>query len=136
MRLRAEQQWMIATVYEKAAADTMGVPAPQRSAFARKAKRFRLLARIAAKIEATAVVKQALPLKPRQTTVPQEPCSSNSEWRSKARYQTLAERLETARAAASSNIAKRPPGRSEALGAIGAPRKALALSGSVTSPTD
>jgi hypothetical protein len=136
MILTAEQYWMVANVYEKVAADKLGVPPRQRAAFARKAMRFRMLARLAAKIEATAVVKQALPLKPRQTTVPQEPCASNSEWRPKARYQTLAEQLETARAAASSNIAKRPPGRSEALGAIGAPRKALALSGSVTSPTD
>jgi hypothetical protein len=67
MVLTAEQQWMVAMVYEKAAADTMGVPVPQRAAFARKAKRFRTLARIAAKIEATAVIKQARPLKPLQT---------------------------------------------------------------------
>ena len=47
MMLTAEQQRMVAMVYEKAAADTIGVPAPQRAAFARKAKRFRTLARIA-----------------------------------------------------------------------------------------
>ena len=58
MILTAERQWMVAIAYEKAAADTIGVPAPQRAAFARKAKRFRTLARIAAKIEATTVVKQ------------------------------------------------------------------------------
>jgi hypothetical protein len=102
MRLRAEQQWMIATVYEKAAADTMGVPAPQRSAFARKAKRFRLLARIAAKIEATAVVKQAPPLKPRQTPATHERWASNLQCAPKAKYPTLSERLEKARAASGS----------------------------------
>jgi hypothetical protein len=58
MILTAERQWMVAIAYEKADADTIGVPAPQRAAFARKAKRFRTLARIAAKIEATTVVKQ------------------------------------------------------------------------------
>ena len=91
---------MIATVYEKAAADTMGVPAPQRSAFARRAKRFRMLARIAAKIEATAVVKQAPPLKPRQTPATYE--RSNLQCVPKAKYPTLAERLEKARAASGS----------------------------------
>lgn len=95
MILTAEQQWMVAMVYEKAAADKMGVPAPQRAAFARKAKRFRTLARIAAKIEATAVVKRARPLKPRQTPVACEP------WASPKKYPTLAERLEKARAARS-----------------------------------
>jgi hypothetical protein len=59
MILTAGQQWRVATVYEKAAADEIGVPSPQRAAFARKAKRFRLLARIAAKIETTAFVKPA-----------------------------------------------------------------------------
>ena len=93
MILTAEQQWMVAMVYEKAAADKMGVPAPQRAAFARKAKRFRTLARIAAKIEATKIVKQASSLNPRQTPVACEP------WAPPKNYPTLAERLEKARAA-------------------------------------
>ena len=41
---------------------TMGVAGPERVAFARKAKRCRVLARIAAKIEATTVMKPAQPL--------------------------------------------------------------------------
>jgi hypothetical protein len=59
MFLTAEQLWMIATVYDRVAADNSSVPSPQRPAFARKAKRLRMLARIAAKIEATAFVKSA-----------------------------------------------------------------------------
>ena len=53
MFLKAEQLWRIATVYDKVAEAEVGVPSPQRSAFARKAKHLRMLARIAAKIEAT-----------------------------------------------------------------------------------
>jgi hypothetical protein len=97
--LTAEQQWMMATVYEKAAADIMGVPAPQRAAFARKAKRFRMLARIAARIEATPAVKQAPLLKPRQTPAAHELWASSLEWRPMPKFRTLAERLEKARAA-------------------------------------
>jgi hypothetical protein len=99
MSLTAEQQWMVAMAYAKAAADTISVPAPLRAAFARKAARFRALARIAAKIEATAVVKAAQPLKPRQTSGAQESIASNWEWQPPAKYPTLAERLETAKAA-------------------------------------
>jgi hypothetical protein len=99
MILTAEQQWRVATVYEKAAADEIGVPLPQRAAFARKAKRFRLLARIAAKIEATKVIKQARPLATHQTPVVHAFRPSGLEWRPKVEYQTLAERLKTARAA-------------------------------------
>ena len=44
MILTPEQQLNIATTYENAAADKMGVPPQQRAAFARKAKRFRALA--------------------------------------------------------------------------------------------
>ena len=99
MVLTAKQHSMVAMVYEKAAADTMGVPAPQRAAFARKAKRFRTLARIAAKIEATAVIKRTRPLESRQKTpVAHERWASNLEWSPKAKYPTLAERLEKARA--------------------------------------
>jgi hypothetical protein len=97
--LTAEQQWMVATVYEKAAADIMGVPAPQRAAFARKAKRFRMLARIRARIETTAAVKQAPTLNPRQTPASHELWASSLEWRPMPKYPTLAERLKAARAA-------------------------------------
>lgn len=99
MILTAEQYWLVATVYDRVAADKMGVPPPQRAAFARKAKRLRMLARIAANIEATAFVKPAQPLKPHQETVSRAWCASNAGWRPKAKYQTLAERLKTARAA-------------------------------------
>jgi len=111
MFLTAEQQWMVAMVYEKAAADTMGVPAPQRAAFARKAKRFRTLARIAAKIEAAAMIKQPRPCKPLQTPMAHEPWASNLEWRPKVKYPTLAERLEQARAGSPDREAtqKTPP---------------------------
>ena len=51
--LKAEQLWRVATVYDKVAEDKIGVPSPQRAAFARKAKHLRMLARIAAKIETT-----------------------------------------------------------------------------------
>lgn len=99
MILTAEQQWMVAMAYAKAAADTMSVPAPQRAAFARKAARFRALARIAAKIETTAVVKARQPLKPRQTPAAPESIASNWAWQPPAKRQTLAERLEAAKGA-------------------------------------
>ena len=85
MILTAEQQWMVAMAYAKAAADTLSVLTPQRAAFARKAARFRALARIAAKIEATAVVKEAQPLKPRQTSAAHESIASSWEWRPQAK---------------------------------------------------
>lgn len=96
MILTAEQQRMLAMVYEKAAADTSGVPAPQRAAFARKARRFHTLARIAAKIEATKVVKSSRPLRFGQSQIAQE---GDVSLVTKAKYPTLAERLEKARAA-------------------------------------
>ncbi len=52
MILTAEQNLRIALLYEKAAADRLGVPPQQRTAFARKAKWFRMKARIRAKKEA------------------------------------------------------------------------------------
>jgi hypothetical protein len=100
--LTAEQQWMIATIYEKAAGDSMNVPAPQRAAFARKAKRFRTLARIAAKIEATAVVKESKRSPPLRTSVAPTPFSSDWEWQPQAKYRTLAEQLAAAQATTSS----------------------------------
>ena len=56
MVLTAEQHLRIALLYEKAAADRLGVPPQQRAAFARKAKWFRMKARISAKKEAAAAV--------------------------------------------------------------------------------
>ena len=102
MLLKAEQLWRVATVYDKVAAHKIGVPSPQRAAFARKAKRLRMLARIAAKIEATDFVKPAQPLK---EDVCSTWCASNFGGSPKVKYKTLAERLETARAAASAGVA-------------------------------
>ena len=62
------------------------------------AKRLRMLARIAAKIEATAFAKSAQPLEPRQEDVSVEPFVFSFGERPKVKYMTLAERLETARA--------------------------------------
>lgn len=56
MVLTAEQNLRIALLYEKAAADRLGVPPQQRAAFARKAKWFRMKARIRAKKEAAAAI--------------------------------------------------------------------------------
>src|SRR5262245_41457064 len=56
MVLTAEQHLRIALLYEKAAADRLGVPPQQRAAFARKAKWFRMKARISAKKEAAAAI--------------------------------------------------------------------------------
>jgi len=105
--LTAEQQWLVATVYEKAAADVVGVPSPQRAAFARKAKRFRLLARLAAKIKATAAVKRPSTQDPHQANGVPRPSTPHYEWRPKAKCPTLAERLEAARAARASDAAEK-----------------------------
>jgi hypothetical protein len=103
MFLKAEQLWRVATVYDKVADDEIGVPSPQRAAFARKAKYLRMLARIAAKIEATDFVKSAKPLKSRQKSVSGPWCRPNIG-RPKVKHKTLTERLETARAAASAGV--------------------------------
>ena len=101
MVLTAEQNLQIASVYDKAAADKMGIPPQQRVAFARKAKWFRMLARIRAKKEAaTAAASQAkLPDESSPEAVSQEHGRAGEGWVPKAKYQTLAERLKTARAA-------------------------------------
>ena len=52
------------------------------------------------KIEATGVVKEVPPFKPRQTSEAHQPIASNWEWRPQAKCPTLAERLEAAKAAA------------------------------------
>jgi hypothetical protein len=110
MVLTAEQHWIVATVYETAAADRLGVPPPQRAAFARKARWFRMLARIRAKKEAAIVFKQQR-LSDLQHEIPgsaqmprrgdctfQPPTQSSfGNVSSRARYETLAERLERAR---------------------------------------
>jgi hypothetical protein len=98
MFLKADQLWRVATVYDTVAADKLSVPNPQRAAFARKAKRLRMLARIAAKIEATSAVKPASELTPRQ----EKALTSNYFERRQVKYLTLAERLEAARATAAS----------------------------------
>jgi len=54
--LTAKKYFQIATVYEKAAADTMTVPRQQRAAFTRKARWFHMLARIKAAKEAGGVL--------------------------------------------------------------------------------
>lgn len=103
MSLNAEQLWRVATVYAKVSEDQVGVPFPQRAAFARKAKHLRMLARIAAKIEATAGVVKSAYLQPSR----HESVSSPSTFgRPKVKFGTLAERLEAARAAASAGVEK------------------------------
>ena len=57
MALTAAQHSVIATAYEKAAADQM-VPPPQRAAFARKAEWFRFLTQALGKKEAKAASKK------------------------------------------------------------------------------
>jgi hypothetical protein len=93
MYLTARQCLQIAIVYEKAAADAMNVPRQQRSAFTRKARWFHMLARIKAAKEA------ALACKPpashgvgfdRQT-------AQGPVWAPRPKYQTLQERLLSAR---------------------------------------
>ena len=111
MVLTAEQQWIVAMAYETAAAASMGVPTPQRAAFARKAKRFRTLARIAAKIQATAVIKDPTPQRSPHTPVVPQHWASNFDLATKAKYPTLAERLREARAASSLPLAAGTPDR-------------------------
>jgi hypothetical protein len=96
MLLKAEQLWMVATVYDKVAADTISVPSPHRAAFVRKAKRLRMLARLAAKIEATALVKPGA-----APEVSSRGCFGHLVRHPNVKYKTLAERLETARVALS-----------------------------------
>ena len=55
--LKAEQHYLIAAAYEKAAADK-SLPRHTRAAFARKADWFRLLARVGEKKERAAIAKQ------------------------------------------------------------------------------
>lgn len=96
--LEAEQLWRVANVYDTVAADKFGVPFPQRLAFTRKAKRLRMLARIAAKIEATGAVKPVHELASRR----ESSTPTNFEYR-QVKHRSLAERLEAARAAAAAS---------------------------------
>jgi hypothetical protein len=106
MFLKAEQLWRVATVYDKVAEDEVGVPSPQRAAFARKAKHLRMLSRIAAKIQATDSVKSAQSLESRQENVSGPWCGSHFG-KPKVQHKTLAERLEAARAAASAGVGEK-----------------------------
>jgi hypothetical protein len=101
MVLTVEQRLQITMVYEKAAADNMSVPPQQRAAFARKAKWFRTLARIGAKKEAVTAAGRPAKLldEPHPEAVSQERGRTDEGWTPKAKYQALAERLKTARAA-------------------------------------
>ena len=103
MVLTAQQHLLIATVYEKAAADKLEVPPRQRAAFARKAEWFRLLARTRAKKDTTVVTvpQSKLPEEPRPHTVSEQDGRAGEGWTPKAKYQTVAERLKKARAAVS-----------------------------------
>ena len=101
MVLTPEQHLRIATVYETAAGDRLGVTRPQRAAFARKANWFRMLARIKSKKDAgkAALEKQSQEVPPEAPSV--ENGQFNGGWSlPKAQRQTIAERLEKARAAA------------------------------------
>ena len=103
MVLTAEQHLRIASVYDKAAADKMGTPPQQRVAFARKAKWIRMLARIQAKKDAaiaTAVSKECRLQEARPEAASEKQAPSNGAQTPKARFGTLAEQLEKARAAA------------------------------------
>jgi hypothetical protein len=92
MALTAEQQWKIAEVYEKASADVMGAPRQQRAAFARKAKRFRMMARIKAKKEAALFLKQKSPEASQVASA-----GPNAVWAPPARPRTIEEMLKRAR---------------------------------------
>jgi hypothetical protein len=106
MVLTVEQRLRIASVYDKAAADKIGIPPQQRAAFARKAHWFRMLARIRAKKEAAAAAAstekrppQARPEAASEEAASEKQAPSNGAQTPKARYETLAQRLERARAA-------------------------------------
>jgi hypothetical protein len=99
MVLTAEQLWKVATVYAEAAADKMGVPPQQRAAFARKAKWFRMLARIKARKEAALVLKDER-LPEGRAVVLDGHVSPEAARAPTARYRTLEEMLKSARARA------------------------------------
>jgi hypothetical protein len=122
MILTVEQHLRIASVYDKAAADKMGIPPQQRVAFARKAKWIRMLARIKAKKDAaiaTAVSKECRLQEVRPEAASEKQAPSNGAQTPKARYETLAQRLERARAAAEAKQPQINGPRSSGTGAAG-----------------
>jgi len=107
MVLTAEQHLKIATVYEKAAGDWLRVPPQQRAAFARKAKLFRMRARIMARKDAAAALKEMRPPEARPETASKRQNRPHCEaCAPKTKYPTLAEQLERARARARAEFAE------------------------------
>jgi hypothetical protein len=106
MVLTAEQHLKIATVYEKAAGDWLGVPPQQRMAFARKAKLFRMRARIMARKDAAVALKTTRPPEARPETASKQEWPHCEACAPKAKYPTLAEQLERARASARAEFAE------------------------------
>lgn len=107
MVLTAEQHLKIAMLYECAAADRLGVPPQQRAAFARKAKWFRMKARIRAKTEAATA-----PIENRQVEYSARPAAASrlgngaansspvhAAAAAKPTYRSIAERLKAVQAA-------------------------------------
>ena len=107
MILTAEQNLRIALLYEKAAADRLGVPPQQRTAFARKAKWFRMKARIRAKKEAvSAPAEQRMNGTARLDEARLDEACLDEAWlgdlkKRPRRYRSIAERIAAARAAQS-----------------------------------
>ncbi|MGD9502205.1 MAG: hypothetical protein AB7V40_06930 [Methyloceanibacter sp.] len=111
MVLTAEQNLRIALLYEKAAADQLGVPPQQRAAFARKAKWFRMKARIRAKKEAAAAiparrlaeawVEEVLPeqVQPEATPLQNGTDHASGDHDETPTYRSIAARIAAARAA-------------------------------------
>jgi hypothetical protein len=108
MVLTAEQHLRIALLYEKAAADRLGVPPQQRAAFARKAKWFRMKARISAKKEAAAAiparalaeawVKEARPEEARLQNGSVHPSEDHGATPQEQSYRSIAARIAAVRA--------------------------------------
>ena len=108
MVLTAEQHLKIAMLYECAAGDRLGVPPQQRAAFARKAKWFRMKARIRAKTESAIAPKDmrqaehgARPLAgdSRLGNGAANSSPANAAAAAKPSYRSIAERLKAVQAA-------------------------------------
>jgi hypothetical protein len=98
MVLTPEQQLKIAAVYEKAAADKLGIPRQLRAAFARKAQWFRMCARIGAKKNVASIGKQPQ-LEARPEIDSESLCRLGGGLAvPNARRESIAERLQRARA--------------------------------------
>ena len=100
--LTAKQYFQIATVYESAAADTMTVPRQQRAAFIRKARWFHMLARIKAAKEAAAVFNGPRALLTNDAGRDGYADPVDAVWGPKPKYLSLEERLNRAKARATS----------------------------------